>query len=986
MLTINFLSPKVVTEEVCQFDEFLAHCSNGQKIFIRNATYGRMKINKCITKEEIEAFGRLGSDPKYLGCHWDASTLLREQCLLKDNCRLKISEIKLTTGCSPGLNNYLEVNYECLEVADSSNPTCYVTAKQEPSYLVVTGDTQNKNLVHFQSKVCGTSSRPWIIEALNGQKIVITQSKINSGLKQPSELNNLQVSKAENCRNVLGKIKNLKTKEVTSICRDRFYNDPDEVTLTDSYHAILELTTSQSKSPELSSSHAELDLIKIQVLKTDFTTKINELKKCSQIPTKADGCRDIIQPEDTWMQRNGDEMIIGCFMTKQKWYLLCLDRVWSGVIGNCSIYNVNKLRNAQELAVDRSANNEQEILLMVLISGFGIVLCFLIICIGAVCIRKYTIKKLPTTTSNLYNKPQQPAYYLNEQPLVNLDHNLVEEYCNKEFFRPTCGPGEVLLIQKAHYGRMNVGRCLTETELNAYGSIRDSPNFFGCYKDVREFFARECSMRNGCDVKITELENLSEGIGVEMFFVFIIAIISLVLVEDIAVLGLNGEYCIGEIFKPHCERGEVIFIRKAHYGRMNIGRCLTEAELEAYGSNRNNPKFFGCFKDVHSYVAEKCSMKSNYDVTVAELQKKFEGVCGPGLNMHLNVTYSCLKVVQLDDDCEMSASNEVKYVEASEISSRSRCASAGKSFSIEAPRGQNIKMTLQLLHQLEKKKQEGEEEEEEVMCDRVLGTIKYLNKDYMNICSNGFARDKDSLVKQEFVSSSDLIYVNFIQKISKNNIFLIKIEAVGCRDIIQPEDTWMQRSGDEMIIGCFMTKQKWYLRCLDRVWSGVIGNCSNSLPHSSETSSSKMKAGPQSKSDISKKQQLLVIVSICGMGVVACVTIICAGIICLKRCNMKQRKNLPNYYKSTPNNNNVQQTMRLHHQHQPDLMNPVLQQYNTNMQSLQQQQQQQQLQPQIKYNNIREDGDEGSQHLKEEDERYQVLDQQEVARETLVLL
>ncbi|ESN96078.1 hypothetical protein HELRODRAFT_189099 [Helobdella robusta] len=563
---------------------------------------------------------------------------------------------------------------------------------------------------------------------------------------------------------------------------------------------------------------------------------------------------------------------------------------------------------------------------------------------------------------------------------TNLDSEQNEEHCNGELFAPTCQHGEVVVIKKALYGRMNIGKCLTESELEAYGSQKTNPKFYGCKKDVTAFLSEVCSMKNRCDLRITDLDKFANGLchpGLRLHLN-----VAYSCLKKFKASERSEEYCNGEFFRPVCENGEVIFIKKAHYGRMNIGRCLSEAGLEVFGSQRNNPKFFGCYKDVSLYLDEKCSLKNSCDVRIKELDKIVEGICGPGLELHLKIRYSCLKVVQLDDGCEMSASNEVKYVEASEISSRSRCASAGKSFSIEAPRGQNIKMTLQLLHQLEKKKQEGEEEE--VMCDRVLGTIKYLNKDYMNICSNGFARDKDSLVKQEFVSSSDLIYVNFIQKISKNNMFLIKIEAVGCRDIIQPEDTWMQRSGDEMIIGCFMTKQKWYLRCLDRVWSGVIGNCSNSLPHSSETSSSKMKAGPQSKSDISKKQQLLVIVSICGMGVVACVTIICAGIICLKRCNMKQRKNLPNYYNSTPNNINVQQTMRLHHQHQPDLMNPVVQQYNTNMQSLQQQQQQQQLQ--LKYNNIGEDGDEGSQHLKEEDERYQVLDQQEVARETLVLL
>ncbi|ESN96077.1 hypothetical protein HELRODRAFT_189098 [Helobdella robusta] len=526
---------------------------------------------------------------------------------------------------------------------------------------------------------------------------------------------------------------------------------------------------------------------------------------------------------------------------------------------------------------------------------------------------------------------------------------LEEEHCSNEFFHPTCPQNEVVFIKTAHYGRMNIGRCLTEKEIHTYGSQSSNPKFFGCFKDVSSYLNEKCAMKKSCDVRIGELETLFEDVCLP----------GLKLHLNVTYYCLK-EHCADEFFRPHCESGEVIFIKKAHYGRMNIGRCLTEAELEAYGSQRSNSKFFGCFKDVSSNLEKRCNMKNSCDVRIAELQKVVERVCVPGLELHLNVTYSCLKVVQLDDGCEMSATNEVKYVEASEISSRSRCASAGKSFSIEAPRGQNIKMTLQLLHQLEKKKQEGEEEEEEVMCDRVLGTIKYLNKDYMNICSNGFARDKDSLVKQEFVSSSDLIYVSLVHKAIKSNMLLIKVEAVGCRDIIQPEDTWMQRSGDEMIIGCFMTKQKWYLRCLDRVWSGVIGNCSNSYIFSSETKWDKLKPSSQNQTDIFKKQPMLVIVFICGLGFVACATIFCLGIICLRRCSARQHKNLPNYYNNPAPIANIQPAMLF-------------------------QQQQQQLQ-QPNFTNFNDSITHEDDETTKDEGRYQVLDQEEVAKETLALV
>ena len=50
--------------------------------------------------------------------------------------------------------------------------------------------------------------------------------------------------------------------------------------------------------------------------------------------------------------------------------------------------------------------------------------------------------------------------------------------------------------------------------------------------------------------------------------------------------------------------------------------------------------------------------------------------------------------------------------------------------------------------------------------------------------------------------------------------------ASGCIDIIPPEDAWLKRNGDDIVIGCYSSKQTWYLRCEEGKWSGSIGNCS----------------------------------------------------------------------------------------------------------------------------------------------------------------
>ena len=52
--------------------------------------------------------------------------------------------------------------------------------------------------------------------------------------------------------------------------------------------------------------------------------------------------------------------------------------------------------------------------------------------------------------------------------------------------------------------------------------------------------------------------------------------------------------------------------------------------------------------------------------------------------------------------------------------------------------------------------------------------------------------------------------------------------AIGCSDIIPPEDAWLKRNKDAILIGCYSSRQTWHLNCQDGKWIGVIGNCSHS--------------------------------------------------------------------------------------------------------------------------------------------------------------
>lgn len=84
---------------------------------MKSATYGRMRIGRCITADEVEAQkSAVGDDPRYLGCSSDVLSLLDRKCSLKAECQVRLSDISAENikPCFPGLISYLELSYGCL--------------------------------------------------------------------------------------------------------------------------------------------------------------------------------------------------------------------------------------------------------------------------------------------------------------------------------------------------------------------------------------------------------------------------------------------------------------------------------------------------------------------------------------------------------------------------------------------------------------------------------------------------------------------------------------------------------------------------------------------------------------------------------------------------------------------------------------------------------------------------------------------------------
>lgn len=78
----------------------------------------------------------------------------------------------------------------------------------------------------------------------------------------------------------------------------------------------------------------------------------------------------------------------------------------------------------------------------------------------------------------------------------------LEEFCQLETFEPECWKNEVIVIEKAIYGRHRVGKCIAAEE----AAMRPEKRFFGCSTDVKGLLDAKCSGRKRCQVRIPDAD------------------------------------------------------------------------------------------------------------------------------------------------------------------------------------------------------------------------------------------------------------------------------------------------------------------------------------------------------------------------------------------------------------------------------------------------------------------------------------------------
>jgi len=93
-------------------------------------------------------------------------------------------------------------------------------------------------------------------------------------------------------------------------------------------------------------------------------------------------------------------------------------------------------------------------------------------------------------------------------------------------------------------------------------------------------------------------------------------------------------FCTSETFRAACQRGYVVIVRRALYGRLAAGRCITSEYAHA----------LGCYADVTAHVQDACSgaaWRQNCSLLVATVDAIAQP-CGKDFKSYLDIEHDCV--------------------------------------------------------------------------------------------------------------------------------------------------------------------------------------------------------------------------------------------------------------------------------------------------------------------------------------------------------
>jgi len=105
-------------QEYCVSKEpFIASCLKKEVLIMTSATYGRMRMGRCLEDEGHQFHKAYENDTKFFGCSEDVLHMMDSKCSGRSQCEVRLafdSEFEKLKPCNHALKLYLEASYQCI--------------------------------------------------------------------------------------------------------------------------------------------------------------------------------------------------------------------------------------------------------------------------------------------------------------------------------------------------------------------------------------------------------------------------------------------------------------------------------------------------------------------------------------------------------------------------------------------------------------------------------------------------------------------------------------------------------------------------------------------------------------------------------------------------------------------------------------------------------------------------------------------------------
>ncbi|CAD5120043.1 DgyrCDS8624 [Dimorphilus gyrociliatus] len=657
-------------QKFCAHETMKIECKSGESIYIQGAHFGRMRKGSCVTSN--------GS----VGCYTDITALIRQRCLNKRRCDLEVStlihEIK-DAECPKHLTSYLEISYQCevghrvhtspmtqppqVESSTTSNPS----TKPSKTYQPIAGARQVCALETWKV-FCPIGERIEVLTAHYGRMRIGKCISLDLGVlgcfNEVTELLSEKCDGKRHCEvpvdDVRDKVKNPRCpKDVTMYlevhhkCMEGgpIFRESTPSTMPTTTPTIPSTTTKErTKAPIISTTSKPVSTYEPL---NDYVEACWGTKLVASCPY---GKQVIMRGGRLGRMRTGS-----CIPTNQA-YIGCFDNVHPSLSSKCDgkricIVDVVTLRIDIKNVIQSKCSSEYSVYLEAsyLCAAGGPTTS---LPQPSTTVKTSTVTMPPTTLSTTVSTSTAAVTNSYVAPAD------ARAYCMSEEFKGYCSAGYKVKITFAHFGRMRLSKCLDKN----YGHMP-------CYVDVKGEVGYLCGNGMTCSVPLMKLKNLLNGqtncpSDLESYLEVTYKCVEGGVVNvpketppstisttvkmtttqmpttttavrttteepttkrqaDYVPLQDAKQFCFGSTFEPSCEQNSKIIIRRAHYGRMRRGNCISELE--------NN---VGCYTDVTEVIKADCENMKTCSKSLIDLMS-LETNCPSGVIGYLEVSYYC---------------------------------------------------------------------------------------------------------------------------------------------------------------------------------------------------------------------------------------------------------------------------------------------------------------------------------------------------------